>query len=118
VAEQHRTEMRVGVLPVAVRVVRIVVHPAGIAGDELFEERLDVGQQGRLELVDEHAAGRVQRPEADHPLLHAHAADERHDALGEVDQLDALVGLDEDGFTGIVGRLSQSRPRRWASRGQ
>src|SRR5262252_9523392 len=38
VAEQHRTQMRIGVHAIAVRVPRIVVHVVCVAGDHLLEE--------------------------------------------------------------------------------
>ena len=85
--------MRVGVHAIAVGVLRIVVHPLGVARDHLLEEALDVGEQRRLELVDEQRAGRVHRPEADEALPDVEAPDELHHPVGEIDQLDPLIGL-------------------------
>src|SRR5262245_53166496 len=53
VTEQQGAQMRVGVHAIAVRMIRIVVHPLGVAGDHLFEEAFDVGEEGRLKFVDE-----------------------------------------------------------------
>ena len=92
VAEQHRAQVRVGVHAIAVRVLRIVVHVLGVAGHHLLEEPLDVGEQRRLKLVDEQRAGRVHRPEADQAFAHVELPDELHHQLGEVDELDALIG--------------------------
>ena len=55
VAEQHRAQVRVGVQAIAIRVLRIVVHPVGVARDHRLEQALDVGVQRLLRLVDEHA---------------------------------------------------------------
>ena len=49
-----------------------------------------------LRLVDEQRASRVHRPEGDHPLFDAGVAHVRHHAIGQVDQLDAIVGLDRE----------------------
>ena len=92
VAEQQRAQVRIGVHAIAVGMIRIVVHPLGVARDHLLEEPLDVGEQRRLELVDEERAGRVHRPEADQAFADVEAPDELHDAVGEIDELDALVG--------------------------
>ena len=98
VAEQHGAQVRVGVHAIAVRVLRVVVHPLGVAIDHLLEEPLDVRVQRLLRLVDEERARRVHRPQADHPLPHAALADEVHDRIGDVDELDAPVGLHEHGI--------------------
>mgnify|MGYP003694140091 CR=1 FL=1 len=96
VAEEHRAQVRVGVHPIAVRVLRIVVHALGVAGDHLLEEALDVGEQRDLELVDEERARRVHRPEADQPFADVETPDEFHDPVGQIDELDALIGLDDE----------------------
>ena len=98
VTEQQGAQMRVGVHPIAVRMIRVVVHPLGVAGHHLFEEALDVGEESRLKFVDEQRAGRVHRPEAHQPFADVEAANEFHHEIGEVHQLDALVGLDHNGF--------------------
>ena len=51
-----------------------------------------------LRFVDEHRAGGVHRPERQQPFLHARSAHEGHHRVGQVDQLDALAGVDLDGF--------------------
>ena len=91
--------MRIGVHAVAVGVLRIVVQVLRVARDHRFEEFLDVGQQRRLKFVDEERARRVHRPDADEALAHVAAANEVHDAVREVDHLDALVGLHDERFT-------------------
>ena len=96
VTEQHRAQVRVRVHAVAVGMIRIVVHPLGVARHHLFEEALHVGEQRRLELVDEERAGGVHRPEADEPLADVEPTHELHDAIGEIDELDPLVGLHDD----------------------
>src|SRR3954447_25389796 len=99
VAEQQRTKVRVGVHAIAVGMIRMVVQPLGVARHHLLEKALDVGEQRRLEFVDEQRTGRVHRPEADQPLADVEPAHEFHDAVGEIDQLDALIGLDHEGLT-------------------
>ena len=75
-------------------------------------------EQRRLELVDEERAGRVHRPEADEPLADVEAPDELHDPVGEIDELDPLIGLHDDRLA--VNRqaadLSPKPPPRQASR--
>src|SRR5882757_1440648 len=51
VAQKQRAEVRVGIHPIAVGMFWIVVHPLGVASDHLFEEALDVGEQGHLKFV-------------------------------------------------------------------
>jgi hypothetical protein len=96
VTEQQRAEMRVGVHAVAVGVLRIVVHVFRVARDHLLEEPLDVGEQGDLELVDQQRAGGVHRPDADQPFADVEPPDELHDLVRQIDQLDALIGLDDE----------------------
>ena len=98
VAEQHGAQVRVGVHAIAVRVLRVVVHPLGVAIDHLLEHPGDVRVQRLLRLVDDERAGRVHRPQAGHPLPHAALADQVHDHIGDVDQLDAPVGLHQHGI--------------------
>ena len=98
VAQQQRPQVRVGVHPVAIRVLGVVVAPFLVAGDHQLEETLDVGQQRGLELVDEHSAGRVHRPQADDALADPQLADESHDALGEIHELESFVGIDDEGL--------------------
>ena len=43
-------------------------------------------------------ARRVHRPEADEPLAKTEPRDERHDPLGQIDQLDPLIRLDQEGL--------------------
>jgi hypothetical protein len=51
----------------------------------------------------------VHRPEADETLAHVEFPDEFHHGLGEVDELDALLGLDDQGFA--VNRQAANRRR-------
>jgi hypothetical protein len=55
----------------------------------------------------------MHRPERQQAFLHARSAHERHDRVGQVDDLDALAGVDVDGF----GDDRQVRRRwpRWSS---
>src|SRR5262245_29203758 len=99
VSEQQRAQMRIGVEPVAVGMIGVVVQPLGVAGDHLFEEALDVRKKRRLKLVDEQRAGRVHRPEADETFLDVELASKLHDPVGEIDQLDALIGGNDDRLT-------------------
>jgi hypothetical protein len=96
VAEQQRPQVRIGVHAVAVGMLRIVVHPLGVAGDHLLEEPLDVREERNLELVDEKGACRVHRPQAHDPLADIEPADVLHHAIREIDELDPLIGLDDD----------------------
>ena len=41
-------------------------------------------------------AGRVHRPQADEPFADVEPPHELHDAVGEIDQLDPLIGLDDE----------------------
>ena len=90
--------MRVGVHPVAIGVLGVVVHPFRIARDHLFEEPLDVGQQRGLKLVDEQRTGRVHRPEADETLTNVESPGELHHPIGQIHELDSLIGLDHNGL--------------------
>ena len=83
--------------------------PLGVARDHLFEEPLDVGEQRGLELVDEQRAGRVHRPEADQPFADVEPPHELHDPVGEIDELDALIGLDDERLA--VNRKAADRRR-------
>ena len=48
VTEQHRAEVRVGILPIAVGMIGIVVLVVLRARDHIFEKRQDVGLEGLL----------------------------------------------------------------------
>src|SRR4029453_10774160 len=54
--------------------------------------------QRSLKLVDDQRARRVHRPQADQPFAHVEATDKIHDPVGEIDELDTLVRLDDEGF--------------------
>ena len=71
------------------------MQPLLVAVDHLLEEGLDVGEQGRLELVDEQRAGRVHRPEADGPARNLEPARVLHNPVRQVHQLHALIGLNQ-----------------------
>src|SRR4029453_19157144 len=88
-----------GVHTIAVGVIGIVVQPLLARIDHLLEEGLDVGQKRRLELVDEDRTGRVHRPQADQTLANLEPAREVHDPVRQVDEIDPLVGLDDERLT-------------------
>ena len=87
--------------------IRIVVHPFGVPRDHLLQKAFDVREERRLKLVDEQAAGRVHRPEAHQAFPDVELAHKFHDAAREIDELDALLGLDDDGLT--VNRKAAGR---------
>ena len=96
VAEQHRAQVRVGVHPIAVGMVRIVVQVLGVAGHHPLEEARDVGEQRDLVFVDEQGAGGVHRPDADQPFADIALAHELHHPIGQIDHFDTLIGLDDE----------------------
>ena len=93
---------------------RVVVHPVVFPGDRAIEKALDVRVQGRLRLVDENRARRVERPDADRSFLEARGANESHHPIGEVGQLDPFGGLNRDRLRAHhqpAGRSRGSRQR-------
>ena len=97
-AEQHRPEVGIGVHPIAVRMLRIVVHPLGIPIDDLFQDPHDVGVQRLLRLVDEQRTRGMHRPQARDALPYARLPDPLHDDVGDVDQLDSVLCLHQQRF--------------------
>src|SRR5437870_2667809 len=57
----HSAQMRIGVLALAIGVVRIVVPPRVLTADELLQKTLHVVEKRVLPLVDENRRGGVQR---------------------------------------------------------
>src|SRR5262249_20797440 len=88
----------------------IVVLPLRVAGDHLLEEPLDVREEGGLKLIDEQRTRGVHRPQTDEPLPDVEPPDELHHPAREVDELDALIGLHDEGFA--VNRKAADRRRR------
>jgi hypothetical protein len=90
--------MGVRVLPVAVGVGGIVVPPIVLGADDLVEHALDVVEERGLPLVHEERHRGVQRGEEDHPLLDVVPLDDGGHLLGEVVELEPLVGDDPERF--------------------
>ena len=69
-----------------------------VRAHDLVEHGLHVVQQRGLPLVDEQRDRRVQRREQHHPLLDVVALDDVADLLGEVVELEPLVGDEAQGL--------------------
>ena len=98
-SEQQRTQMRICVHPVAVGVLGVVVHPLSVSRHHLLEKTPDVRQQRGLEFVDEQRTRRVHRPQADQTFADVEATNAFHHPVRQVNQLEALVRLNEESLT-------------------
>ncbi len=81
--------MRVAAL--AVGIARIVVAVAVVLGHQRLDHRLDVLDEGALELVDEQRARGVQRIDEQDAFLHVRAQHDVPDLLGDVEDLGVVL---------------------------
>src|SRR5438128_7152690 len=91
-SHEHAAKVRVGVLPLAVGILRIVVTPALIPAHHFLEQGSDVVQQRILPFVNEHGCGGVQRLQMHNAVADAALAHDLIDAVRNVDELQALAG--------------------------
>src|SRR5207247_4393328 len=94
--EQHGSEMRAGVAPLAVRDARIVVTVARAIGDQPLEQSPEIFHQSALELVDEERARRVKRVDERDSRGHGERPDRGRHERGDVRDLGASRAFESE----------------------
>ena len=75
---------------------RVVVPVTAVAWRGGLEQRLEVGEQQRLVLVDDDGRGRVKRLDVQDAEAEARLGDEAFEPVGQVDELGRMSGGDVD----------------------
>src|ERR1039457_2329568 len=91
-AHEHAAHMRIGVAALAIRVLRVVVAIVVAAVDDALEEALDIVEKRLLPFVQEQRGRGVQGLQVHETVANAALADDVVDAIGDVEQLQALIG--------------------------
>lgn len=91
-SHDHPAQVRIGVLALAIGILRVVVPPRILTGDQIVEEGPHIVQQRVLPLVDEDRRGGMKRLQMHHSFPDSALADDLVDAIRDVDQLHPIAG--------------------------